>query len=114
VPGLLHLAEPKIEQSEKLYSKTQHAEFETDHKVLDVQYKPPYNWYRKIIDLPGGLADQQAVLTIKKNTYVTKVFSTAWMPAVRWNAIRRLKKLKCKTPPIVKQGLYFQRWDWGA
>ena len=74
VPGLVHLARPKIEQYDMLYSKSKTAEFKTDHKVLDVQYEPQYNWYRKIIDVPKELAGQQALLTIKKSKYVTQVF----------------------------------------
>ena len=74
VPGLVHLAEPKIDQYENLFSKSKTAEAKTDHRVLDLQYEPKYNWYRKVIDISGELADQQAVLTIKKSKYVTQVF----------------------------------------
>lgn len=74
VPGLVHLAEPKIDQYENLYAKSKTAQYKTDHRVLDLQYDPRYNWYRKVFDLPNELADQYAVLSIKKSKYVTQVY----------------------------------------
>ena len=74
VPGLVHLAEPRISQYNKLYAKSQTAQDKTDHRVLDTQYQPMYNWYRKVIDVPADLAGRQAVLTIKKSQFVTQVF----------------------------------------
>ncbi len=74
VPGLVHLAEPKIDQYDNLYAKSKNAEYKTDHKVLDLQYDPKYNWYKKTINVPQELEDQYAVLTIKKSKYVTQVF----------------------------------------
>ncbi len=73
VPGLIHMAEPKIEQYERLFAKSKTAENKTDHRVLDIQYNPRYSWYRKVVDLPAA-AGRQAVLTIKKSQYVTQVF----------------------------------------
>jgi hypothetical protein len=74
VPGLVHLAEPKINQYDNLFAKSKNAEFKTDHKVLDLQYEPKYNWYKKVVEVPQELEGQFAVLTIKKSKYVTQVF----------------------------------------
>ena len=59
VPGFVHLAHPPIDQYENLYAKSKNAEFKTDHKVLDLQYDPKYNWYRKIINVPQALDGQR-------------------------------------------------------
>ena len=74
VPGLVHLARPKIDQYDNLYAKSKNAEFKTDHRVLDLQYDPKYNWYKKIVEVPKELSGQYAVLSIKKSKYVTQVF----------------------------------------
>jgi beta-galactosidase len=59
VPGLVHLAEPKIEQFDKLLTK---------------EYEPRYNWYRRRFGVPAGLEGTQAVLSILKSKYVTHVY----------------------------------------
>jgi beta-galactosidase len=74
VPGLVNMAEPKIDQYNKLYGKSATAQNKTDHKVLDTQYTPMYNWYRKVVELPANLSGKEAVLTIKKSQFVTQVF----------------------------------------
>ena len=96
VPGLVHLATPKIDQYENLYAKSKSAQFKTAHKVLDLQYDPKYNWYRKVIDVPGELAGRHAVLTIKKSKYVTQVFV---------NGMDAGTSMECYTPidyPVTK------------
>ena len=101
VPGLVHLAEPKIEQHDNLYAKSKSAEFKTDHRVLDLQYDPKYNWYRKTINVPKALEGQQAVLTIKKAKYVTQVFI---------NGMDAGASMECYTPvefPVTT----FLKWD---
>ena len=74
VPGLIHLAQPPIDQYEKLFAKSRNAQAKTDHRVLDLQYDPRYSWYRKTIFFPQQLAGKQAVLSIKKSKYVTQAY----------------------------------------
>ncbi len=59
VPGLIHLAKPKIEQFDILLTR---------------EYEPRYNWYRRRIHIPAELENTQAVLTVLKSKYVTQVF----------------------------------------
>jgi len=59
VPGLIHLAEPKIDQFDVLL---------TEH------YKPRYNWYRCRFHVPAELTNTHAGLTLPKSKYVTQVF----------------------------------------
>ncbi len=59
VPGLIHLAEPKIDQFEKLLTK---------------DYEPRYNWYRCRFLVPKESEGSHAVLSILKSQYVTQVF----------------------------------------
>ena len=57
VPGLIFLAEPKIEQLEAYRAGT---------------YQPRYNWYRKKFTVSADLKDSQAVLTLRKSKYITR------------------------------------------
>ncbi len=59
VPGLVHLANPKIEQFNVL---------------LTDEYEPRYNWYQRNVHIPEELAGTEAVLTILKSKYVTQVY----------------------------------------
>lgn len=74
VPGLVHLATPRIEQYDNLYAKSATAEEKTDHAVTDLQYDPKYNWYRRVINIPNEFEGQQGILSIKKSKYVTQVY----------------------------------------
>lgn len=74
VPGLVHLARPKIKDYEKLYSKSKTAQTKTDHLVLDTQYEPKYSWYRKVVKIEKALENTHAVLSIKKSKYVTQIY----------------------------------------
>ncbi|MBN1466385.1 glycoside hydrolase family 2 [candidate division KSB1 bacterium] len=89
VPGLVHMAEPKIDHYDRLYAKSESAEFKTDHKVLDLQYDPKYSWYRKVIDVPQELRRQYAVLSIKKSQYITQVYV---------NGMDAGQSMECYTP----------------
>lgn len=96
VPGLVHLAEPKIDQYDNLYAKSKNAEYKTDHRVLDLQYDPKYNWYKKTFDIPKEFENQYAVLTIKKSKYVTQIFV---------NGMDAGTSMECYTPiefPVTK------------
>lgn len=59
VPGLIHLSEPAIEQQDTLLTK---------------DYKPRYNWYRRSLQVPAGLQNRHAVISLLKSKYVTRVY----------------------------------------
>lgn len=74
VPGLIHLAEPKIEAYDKLFKKPEQtiAEEASDYRELD--YTPEYSWYKKMVNIPAELKGKEAVLSILKSKYVTQVY----------------------------------------
>ncbi len=74
VPGLIHLANPKIEAYDKLFKKPEQtfADEASDYRELD--YTPRYSWYKKVVSIPSELKGEEAVLTILKSKYVTQVF----------------------------------------
>ncbi|MEP6616479.1 MAG: sugar-binding domain-containing protein [Ginsengibacter sp.] len=74
VPGLIHLAVPKIAEYDKFFKRPDKVNANTDHNVFDIDYSPMYNWYHKKIFVPGDLSENEAVLSIKKSQYVTQVF----------------------------------------
>jgi len=74
VPGLVHLARPKIEQYDILFSKPENVEYAMDHDLSKLHYKPRYNWYRRHVKVSEDLQKSEAVLTIRKSKYVTQVF----------------------------------------
>ncbi len=78
VPGLIHLARPKIDDYDKFFKTPEKVEFESQHNLLELDYTPKYSWYRKEIDVPEEVSGQIAVLTIKKSQYVTDVFINGW------------------------------------
>ena len=78
VPGLIHLARPKIEDYDKFFKTPEKVEFKTQHNLLELDYTPKYSWYRLEVDVPEELNGRTAVLTIKKSQYVTDVFVNGW------------------------------------
>lgn len=74
VPGLIHLAEPKIEAYDRMFRKPDQvvSEDASDYRKLD--YQPKYSWYRKMVFVPAELSGQNAVLTILKSQFVTQVY----------------------------------------
>ena len=74
VPGLVHLAKPKIAQYEKFFKKPDVVEFTEQSNFLERDYKPMYNWYKRKIFIDEKLKGEQLFLTIKKSQYVTRVF----------------------------------------
>jgi beta-galactosidase len=74
VPGLIYLAEPKIDQLAA---------------YVDGTYQPRYNWYRRTFRVPDGLEKSQAVLTLLKSMYVTHVYL---------NGIDLGQSIACYTP----------------
>jgi hypothetical protein len=78
VPGLIHLAEPKIEDYDKFFEKPDQVNLKVTHNLYDINYTPRYSWYRKNLLIPSDLAGKEAVITIKKSQYVTDVFINGW------------------------------------
>ena len=74
VPGLVHLAKPKIAQYEKFFKKPDVVELTEQSNFLERDYKPMYNWYKRKIFIDEKLKGEQLFLTIKKSQYVTRVF----------------------------------------
>src|SRR5258705_1512759 len=74
VPGLIHLATPKIEEYDKFFQKPDKSEAITEHSVYDIDYTPRFNWYRKKIFIAKDLQEIEAVLSLKKSQYVTQVY----------------------------------------
>jgi len=74
VPGLIHLAEPKIDDYEKFFKRPDKVALKTTHSLYDIDYTPQYSWYRKLVSIPEERAGKEAVLTILKSQYVTQVY----------------------------------------
>ncbi len=74
IPGLIHLAEPKIESYDKLFKKPEQtvSEESSDYRKLD--YQPKYSWYKKVIDIPSEFKGKQVMLSVLKSQYVTQVY----------------------------------------
>jgi len=96
VPGLIHLAEPRIDDYDIWFKKPATAEAKQAHGVYDIDYLPKYNWYRKRIRIDKELNHQEFLLRIKKSQYVTQVYV---------NGIDMGTSMECYTPiefPITK------------
>ncbi len=89
VPGLIHLATPRIADYDVWFKKPDAAETKEAHGVYDIDYVPMYNWYRKTVKIPAALQDKEAVLRIRKSQYVTQVYV---------NGIDMGTSMECYTP----------------
>jgi hypothetical protein len=74
VPGLVHLANPKIEDYEKFFKHEDKVQLKEQHNLYHIDYIPQYSWYRKSVFIPDELKDKEGVITIKKSQYVTQVY----------------------------------------
>ena len=74
VPGLVHMAEPKIVDYDKFFKRASKVEAKEQHNLYNIDYTPRYSWYRKSIFIPKELKDKEGVITIKKSQYVTQVY----------------------------------------
>ena len=76
VPGLIHLAVPRIAGYDKVFQKPEKDAVTVEqHNFLeDMDYTPMYNWYRKKIRIDKSLSGKQLSLTIRKSQYVTVVY----------------------------------------
>jgi len=74
VPGLVHMALPKIEDYDKFFKRADKVEAKDQHNLYNIDYTPRYSWYRKSILIPKSLEGKEAMITIKKSQYVTQVY----------------------------------------
>lgn len=74
VPGLIHLAEPEIEEYDKFFKKPDKSKLKTTHSVYNIDYTPMYSWYKKEILVPDTCRGKEAVLTIRKSQYGTRIY----------------------------------------
>jgi hypothetical protein len=74
VPGLVHLAEPRIEDYETFFQRADTAEAKMQHNLYDIDYTPRYSWYKKSVFIPENLKGKEGMITIKKSQFVTQVY----------------------------------------
>jgi beta-galactosidase len=74
VPGLIHLAEPKIDEYDKFFKRADRAEAKEQFNLYNLDYTPRYSWYRKKIFIPKELETKMGMITITKSQYVTQVY----------------------------------------
>jgi beta-galactosidase len=103
VPGLITLADPRIEQYDELFPNYTELEADWfwgrelnpqgDAQKLVKNYEPRYNWYRIRFDIPAEYSEQEATLTILKSKYVTQAYL---------NGIDLGTSISCYTPIHLK------------
>ncbi len=74
VPGLIHLARPKIDAYDAFFRKPDVVESKEQYDYRKLDYTPRYSWYRKRIYIDERFRGSEAVLTLKKSQFVTQVF----------------------------------------
>jgi beta-galactosidase len=74
VPGLIHLANPKIDEYDIFFKRPDNVESKDQHNLYNIDYTPRYSWYRKTVFIPGELEGKNGVITIKKSQYVTQIY----------------------------------------
>ncbi len=74
VPGLVHLAVPKIEEYDKFFKRPNKVEAKEQHNLYNLDYTPRYSWYRKSVFIPKELSGKETMITIKKSQYVSQVY----------------------------------------
>src|SRR5664279_4137668 len=74
VPGLIHLAEPKIAEYDKFFKRPDKVEAKEQFNLYNLDYTPRYSWYRKKIFIPKEMEGKEGMITIKKSQYVTRVY----------------------------------------
>ena len=89
VPGLIHLAEPKIDDYNKFLKSSVNVDAKNRRQIYDLDYTPRYSWYYKSIFIPKELEVKEAMITIKKSQYVTQVYV---------NGIDQGMSIACYTP----------------
>ena len=89
VPGLVHLAQPKISQYDKFFKTDHEVKAEKDHNFLEMDYVPMYNWYCRTVHVDEGWSGKKVVLNILKSQYVTTVYVNGFMAG---------RAMECFTP----------------
>lgn len=74
VPGLVHLANPRIDDYEKFFRHEDKVQRKDQHNLYQIDYTPRYSWYRKTIFIPEELKEKDGTILIKKSQYVTQVY----------------------------------------
>ena len=74
VPGLIHLANPKIDDYDIWFKIPETTMVKQTHGVYDIDYIPKYNWYKKLIHIEKDHEINEVLLRIKKSQYVTQVY----------------------------------------
>jgi len=74
VPGLVHLALPKIDDYDKFFRRPDKVEVKDQHNLYNIDYTPRYSWYRKMVFIPKELEGKEGMITVKKSQYVTQVY----------------------------------------
>jgi beta-galactosidase/beta-glucuronidase len=74
VPGLVHLATPRIEQYDKFFRRPENTALVEQFNFLDYDYTPMYSWYKKNVRIDRQQEGQQLYLTVKKSQYVTVIY----------------------------------------
>lgn len=89
VPGLVHLATPRIAQYEKFFKKPTDVEMVEQSNFMNRDYTPMYNWYKRKVNISNNLRGEHLFLTIKKSQYVTQVYVNGHMVG---------RSIECYTP----------------
>ena len=89
VPGLIHLAQPPIDDYNTWFKKPLAVEAKETHSVYDIDYIPMYSWYRKELGIPSDWDGKDCMIRIKKSQYLTQVFV---------NGIDMGTSMECYTP----------------
>lgn len=74
VPGLIHLATPKIDDYEQFFKRPAETEIKDQHNLYELNYIPKYSWYRKKVYIPAELEGRNTIISIKKSQFVTQIF----------------------------------------
>ena len=93
VPGLIHLAEPKIESYDKLFKRPDQVLADEAYDYRKLQYEPHYSWYKKLVNIPAEMKGSEVMLSILKSQFVTQVYI---------NGIDMGQAISCYTPINLK------------
>jgi len=74
VPGLVHLAEPKIVEYDKFFKRPDKPVAKEQFNLYNLDYTPRYSWYRRKVFIPKELENKEGMITIKKSQYMTQVY----------------------------------------
>lgn len=74
VPGLIHLAEPRIDAYDQLFIKPEKTVSEEASDYRNIGYEPRYSWYRRMVDIPALAEGEEVMLHILKSQFVTQVY----------------------------------------